>query len=242
VSGLYNQYSGRSIGRVQALADGVFAVAMTLLVLDVRLPDTHAADSHALWSQLTGLGPNLAAYLLSFTMLGTFWLALHAVLDLCEQSDRMLAWAVVGFLFFVTTLPFTASVLAEHAHLWLAVVLYWLNLAALGATLAWAVIHAGSALVAPEQSDGLTLVRRRLVLAQGLYGAAALIVLVSPVASIVSLAVVQLFFVVSPRLPIRADLTPDRGRTQQNRRSATLSCGPGCALADEFLAIARRDG
>jgi uncharacterized membrane protein len=203
VSGLYNQYSGRSVPRVQALADGVFAVAMTLLVLDLRLPGGDVADSHALWSQLTGLGPNLAAYLLSFTMLGTFWLALHAVLDLCEQSDRTLAWAVLAFLFFVTTLPFTASVLADHAHLRLAVVLYWVNLAALGAALAWMVLHAGSALVAHEKRDGLVLVRRRLVLAQTLYAFAALVVVVSPVASIIALAVVQLFFVVSPRLPLR---------------------------------------
>jgi uncharacterized membrane protein len=154
VSAPYNQYSGRSIARVQALADGVFAVAMTLLVLDVRLPGAGAADSHALWSELTDLGPNLAAYLLSFTMLGTFWLALHAVLDLCKESDRTLAWAVLAFLFFVTTLPFTASVLADHTRLWLAVILYWLNLLALGVTLAWAVVHAGSGLVAREQSDG----------------------------------------------------------------------------------------
>lgn len=203
MSETYNQFSGRSVGRVQALADGVFAVAMTLLVLDVRLPGGETSDSRALWSQLGDLGPNLAAYLLSFTMLGTFWLALHTVLDLCHDSDRALVWAVLAFLFFVTTLPFTASVLAEHSHLAAAVVVYWLNLAALGATLGWVVTHAGSGLVAPERRDGLTLVRRRLVLAQALYAVAALVVLVSPVASIVALALVQLFFVVSPRLPVR---------------------------------------
>jgi uncharacterized membrane protein len=204
VSGLYNQYSGRNRDRIQTLADGVFAVAMTLLVLDLRLPGAEATDSDALWSQLTDLGPNLAAYLLSFTMLGTFWLAIHALLDLCEQSDRTLAWAVLTFLFFVTTLPFTASVLADHAHLRLAVVLYWLNLAALGAAIGWAVVHAGSGLVADERSDGLVLIRRRLVLAQALYAVAALVVVVSPVGAIVALAAVQLFFVVSPRLPLRA--------------------------------------
>jgi len=203
VTALYNEFSGRSVGRVQALADGVFAVAMTLLVLDLRLPDVHATSSHDLWTQLSGLGPSAAAYLLSFTMLGTFWLALHAVLDLCEESDRTLAWAVLSFLFFVTTLPFAASVLADHTHLWLAVILYWFNLACLGVALAWMVLHAGRRLVPSERRDGLVLVRRRLFLAQTLYAAAALVVLVSPVASIIALAVVQAFFVVSPRLPVR---------------------------------------
>jgi uncharacterized membrane protein len=203
VSALYNEYSGRSVERVQALADGVFAVAMTLLVLDVRLPATHASDSQELWSQLTGLGPSVAAYLLSFTMLGTFWLALHAVLALCERSDRTLAWAVLAFLFFVTTLPFTASVLADHTHVRLAVVLYWLNLVALGVCIAWMVLHAGRGLVGEHDRDGLVLVRRRLVLAQSLYALAALLVLASPVVSIVTLAAFQLLFVVSPRLPVR---------------------------------------
>jgi uncharacterized membrane protein len=203
VSETYNRYSGRNLGRVQALADGVFAVAMTLLVLDLRLPRVAADDSHALWSQLNDLGPNLAAYVLSFTMLGTFWLALHAVLDLCRESDRMLSWAVLAFLFCVTTLPFTASVLASHTRLGLAVGLYWANLAALGATLAWAITHA-RALVPPERTVGLSLVRRRLVLAQSLYAVAALVAFLSPVASIVALALVQLFFIVSPPTPIRA--------------------------------------
>jgi uncharacterized membrane protein len=205
VSEIYNHYSGRNLGRVQGLADGVFAVAMTLLVLDLRLPgvDGGADSDHALWSQLNDLGPSLSAYLLSFTMLGTFWLALHAVLDLCRESDRTLSWAVLGFLFFVTTLPFTASVLASHTHLGLAVALYWANLAALGATLAWGITHART-LVLPERVVGLSLVRRRLVLAQGLYAVAALVAFASPVASIVALALVQVLFIVSPRTPFRA--------------------------------------
>jgi uncharacterized membrane protein len=205
MSEIYNHYSGRNLGRVQGLADGVFAVAMTLLVLDLRLPsvDGGVDSNHALWSQLNDLGPSLSAYLLSFTMLGTFWLALHAVLDLCRESDRTLSWAVLGFLFFVTTLPFTASVLASHTHLGLAVALYWVNLAALGATLAWAITHART-LVLPERVVGLSLVRRRLVLAQGLYAVAALVAFASPVASIVALALVQVLFIVSPRIPFRA--------------------------------------
>lgn len=205
MSPLYNQYSGRDPDRIQALADGVFAVAMTLLVLDVRLPDGHAGNSHALWSQLTDLAPNLAAYLLSFTMLGTFWLAIHALLDLCERSDRTLAWAVLGFLFFVTLLPFNASMLAEHTHVRLAVVLYWANLAALGAAIACAVLHVWSrGLVPDERREGLVLIRRRLVLAQSLYVVAVLVDIANPVASIIAFAVAQLFFVISPRLPLRA--------------------------------------
>src|SRR2546423_1830260 len=72
MSAPYNQFAGRSMDRVTALSDGVFAVAMTLLVLDLRVPIGIAHTDRHLWDALTKLGPSAAAYLLSFTMLGTF--------------------------------------------------------------------------------------------------------------------------------------------------------------------------
>lgn len=197
----YNDFSGRSIDGLRVLTDGIFAIVMTLLVLDLHSPGT-AVSSGELWHDLASIGPEVVAYVLSFTMLGTFWLAIHAVLDPLQGSDRTLAWSVLTFLFFVTTLPFTASVLADHVHLWLAVVLYWLNLAMLGAGLGWQIFHIGRARLAADDAV-LPLVRRRLVLAQGLYAAATLVVVVSPIAAVVALAVVQLFFMLSPRLPWR---------------------------------------
>jgi uncharacterized membrane protein len=196
----YNALSGRSVERLLTLVDGVFAVAMTLLVLDLRLPSGDVSTNDALWTSLTDLGPQVAAYALSFTMLGTFWLAVHTVLAQARGSDRTLAWAVLCFLFFVTTLPFSASTLADHVHLALAVVLYWLNLLMLGVTLGWQTWHLASAELATD-GTALRLVRRRLVLAQSLYAAAAVLCFVSPVAAILGLAAVQLFFMISPRLP-----------------------------------------
>ena len=207
----YNELSGRDLERLKTLADGVFAVAMTLLVLDLRLPGS-VGSNHDLWSALGDMGPQLAAYALSFTMLGTFWLAEHTLLRQCRDSDRPLVWGCLAFLFFVTTLPFSASVLADHTDLALAVGLYWFNLAMLGLFLAWQLVHAvrvGLDQNAPTKSlrgrdrAAFLLVRRRLVLAQALYAVAALLALASPQVAIGALAVVQLFFVVSPRLPWR---------------------------------------
>jgi uncharacterized membrane protein len=198
----YNDFSGQNAERVRALSDGVFAVAMTLLVLEIRLPLSEGGlTNHELWSELVDLGPRLAAYLLSFTMLGTFWLAQHTLLGLTDRSNRSLSWANLFFLLFVTTLPFTASVLAEHPHLSLAVGVYWLNLALLGLTLAGCVWRTARGGLVPEgHRDQLAIFGRRIALAQGLYAAAALLALVSPPTSIAALAVVQLFFVVAPRL------------------------------------------
>ncbi|KAA0018065.1 TMEM175 family protein [Antrihabitans cavernicola] len=199
----YNELSGRSVERLQTLADGVFAVAMTLLVLDVRLPAGEVDSSSALWHQVTSLGPQFAAYLLSFTMLGTFWLAEHTMLGKVQTADRMLSWACLIYLFFVSTLPFAASTLAEHIHLALAVGIYWANLLGLGLTLGWQIWRIERANLV-DDPDAMTLVRRRLVFAQILYALAALGSLINPPASVAALAVVQLFFIVSPRLPFRA--------------------------------------
>lgn len=199
----YNRFAGLSLERLQGLSDGVFAVAMTLLVLDLRIPVGVLHSDRHLWHALHQLGPSLAAYLLSFTMLGTFWLAQHTLLGLCARGDRTLTWLQLGFLFVVTLLPFSASVLAEFVTVRLAVALYWLNIALLGAGLALArrrMLRAD--LVGPDGLDRLSIFGRRIVIAQAGYAAAAVLCLLSTYASVAGLAVVELYFIISPRLPL----------------------------------------
>jgi TMEM175 potassium channel family protein len=189
VSEPYNRFTGQSLEHLTALSDGLFAVAMTLLVLDLRVPVGAAGaaySEHGLAAALLELGPNFAAYLLSFTMLGTFWLAQHTLLGILGRCDRTLSWINLGFLFVVSLLPFSAALLAHYVHLRLAVGVYWLNLLLLG--------------VGRQARSRLATFRRRILLAQTLYALAALICLISTQASVIALAVVQLYFIVSPRL------------------------------------------
>jgi len=222
----YNRFSGQSLEHLSALTDGLFAVAMTLLVLDLREPAAAAYSEHSLLRALAHLGQSFAAYLLSFTMLGTFWLAAHTLLAILRRCDRTLTWILLGFLFIVSVLPFTAAVLAHFVHLRLAVGLYWLNILLLGAALECAARYGRRAFLpgtgdpgAGDSSGGdpadlararLTVFRRRILLAQLLYALAALICLASTVASVIALALVQLYFIVSPRLDRRGG-DPGRG-------------------------------
>ena len=200
----YNLFSGQSLERLTALSDGLFAVAMTLLVLDVRVPVSSAVLAHSergLWEALLRLGPSFAAYLLSFTMLGTFWLAQHTLLGILGRCDRTLTWINLGFLFVVSLLPFSAALLAHFVYLRVGV--YWLNILLLGAGLEWAARYGRNAFVPDEAAQArsrLTTFRRRILLAQALYAVAALICLANTVASVIALALVQLYFIVSPRL------------------------------------------
>jgi TMEM175 potassium channel family protein len=203
----YNLFSGQSLERLTALSDGLFAVAMTLLVLDVRVPVSSAGaaySEHGLWEALLRLGPGFAAYLLSFTMLGTFWLAQHTLLGVLGRCDRTLTWINLGFLFVVSLLPFSAALLAHYVRLRLGVGVYWLNILLLGAGLEGAARYGRAALIpgdAAQARSRLTTFRRRILLAQALYAVAALICLASTVASIIALALVQVYFILSPRLP-----------------------------------------
>jgi len=70
----YNRLAGHSVERLAALSDGVFAVAMTLLVLDLHSPVSQAVHSeYDLWRALVALSPRLLTYLMSFLTLGIFW-------------------------------------------------------------------------------------------------------------------------------------------------------------------------
>jgi uncharacterized membrane protein len=117
--------------RISALVDGIFAVAMTLLVLDLKLPEgvTLSNDSEV-WHQLVGVAGRFWTYVLSFIVLGMYWVGHHAVFHSVHKVDRTLLWLNLLFLLFVTLLPFSTNLVSGHGNLQIPVVVYGLNLIA----------------------------------------------------------------------------------------------------------------
>jgi uncharacterized membrane protein len=109
--------------RLEALSDGVFAVAITLLILNVKLPH-EVASNHALWSMLRQIAPNIAAYVLSFCIIAIFWNGHHTILSLAKKVDRPLIWMNLLYLMLVAFMPFPTSLLATYHHYQAAVILY----------------------------------------------------------------------------------------------------------------------
>jgi uncharacterized membrane protein len=96
----YNRIAGQSLERVAALSDGVFAVALTLLVLDLHAPVATAIHSEGeLWQALIALAPKVLIYLMSFMTLGIFWVGQQAQLQNVTRSNRDYTWLHLGFLF-----------------------------------------------------------------------------------------------------------------------------------------------
>ena len=101
--------------RIEALADGIFAVAMTLLVLDVKLPDGELYKSnHDLIERLFSLEHIYVIYLVSFIVLGMFWVGHHAHFHYIRYVDHTLLWINLIFLFLITSVPFGTDLLGSH--------------------------------------------------------------------------------------------------------------------------------
>jgi uncharacterized membrane protein len=101
--------------RLLAFSDGVFAVAITLLVLDLRLPPGPAeGDDAALLAALLAMGPKLLIFAFTFAVIGMGWLGHHRKFSHIRQVDGRLLWLNLLYLLALCLVPFATSVLSEH--------------------------------------------------------------------------------------------------------------------------------
>jgi uncharacterized membrane protein len=170
-----------------ALSDGIFAVAMTLLVLDLHAPLVRDIRGDAdLLHALFGLALRLAVYLMSFLTLGIFWVGQQTQLNNLSYADRDLTWIHLAFLFAVTVMPFSTGLMAEFIHYPTALVIYWANILMFGVLLLASWHYAGSAgLVRDEMApETARSIECRIILAQALYAFGALLSIFSTIWSI----------------------------------------------------------
>ncbi len=199
---LYNRVAGQSVERLCALSDGIFAVAMTLLVLDLRVPAAEAVHSERdLWRVLAALGPRLLIFLMSVMTLGIFWVGQQTQLNHFARADRNLAWIHISFLCAVSLTPFSTSLLAEFIHYRTALLVYWFNIFLLGLTLYWSWSYAtrGRLLSDDVPADIHPAVVRRIVIAQSLYASGAALCFLNTYYSIAAIVLVQVNYAIAPR-------------------------------------------
>ena len=123
-----------SPGRLEAFSDGVYAIAITLLVLDLAVP---LIQEGAVGHQLIEEWPMYVAYVVSFASIGAAWIAHATITDHVERVDSLMLRLNLLLLFFVSVLPFPTKMLGEFAHhadaqRW-AVTIYGVNLLAIAA-------------------------------------------------------------------------------------------------------------
>jgi uncharacterized membrane protein len=199
---LYNKIQGQSLERLAALSDGIFAVAMTLLVLDLHVPLKEAVHSEGeLRAALIALAPQFIAYLMSCLTLGIFWAGQQTQLNHIERGNRDLTWIHIGFLFVVSVLPFSTRLLAEFIEYRTALLMYWVNLLALGVILyaSWRYATRAGLLKDDIPVEIRRAIRRRIVFAQALYAVAAALCFFSNYWSIGLIVLLQLNYAIAPR-------------------------------------------
>jgi uncharacterized membrane protein len=137
--------------RIVAFSDGVFAIAITLLVLELKLPEDVADGQlwHALWNQ----HEQLLSYAISFAVIGRFWVIHHGFFSEVKSFDGRLMALNMFYLGWIVLIPFASQVLGDYGGQLPAVVVYAGNLigvVAVGQWMRWDARHAGLTDVDPD--------------------------------------------------------------------------------------------
>lgn len=187
-------------GRIETFSDGVFAIAITLLIIEIGVP--HADGTESLFEKLVDLWPSYLGYAISFLVIGTVWANHHNRFRLISRSDHVLLFVNILFLMCVAFIPFPTALLAEYIreeeHRITAVAVYSGTLAVTSVffTLLWLYAAGNYRLI--DRSVDPSLLRamtRRFVLGMLLYVLAFALAFVSAAASLTLIVILALIFV-----------------------------------------------
>jgi uncharacterized membrane protein len=192
-----------STQRLEAFSDGVFAIAATLLILDVRVNDQNLAG------ELRHIWPSYAAYAVSFITIGIMWVNHHAVFEQIGRCDRRFLMINVFFLMFVSFVPFPTRLVAEHlrdAQLKPAAIAYGVTLTstAILYNLLWFYAARENRLLR-DDADPVVVkgISRAYKPGPWIYLAATLTAAISPVASVALYAAIAAFYVAESSILVR---------------------------------------
>ncbi len=110
--------------RLEAFSDGVFAIAITLLVLNIKVPIKQNISNGQLNQILVNALPQLVSFVFSFLIIGVFWVAHHRIFSFAKVVDTPLVWLNIVYLMFIAIIPFPASILADNFFLTTTILLY----------------------------------------------------------------------------------------------------------------------
>lgn len=128
----YNKTSSINPKRIETLVDGVFAIALTLLVLGITVPSIANPTEAILYQSLVDLLPNFYGYFISFFLLSVFWRINHSQFNKIKRADDAMLWLIILWLVFVALVPFSAYFIGEYGNFQIPNIFFHLNLFAIG--------------------------------------------------------------------------------------------------------------
>lgn len=124
-----------SSGRLEALGDGIFSVAMTILVIELKIPIVHGNSLKDLLQGLYETRQELFCYFISFIVLGIMWFGHRMVFEYISRTNRYFIFLGVLFYMIVCLVPFSTRFLAANTLRWYSILMYGLNLSCCNLTL-----------------------------------------------------------------------------------------------------------
>ena len=173
---------------------------MTLLILDIKVPVSEMIHSEGdLMVAFFHLLPKFLTYFLSFMTLGLAWTGISTEFKFLQRKDLRLTWIILFFLLFVTIVPFSTAFLSAYINYKFAIGLYWLNIFLLGILrlISWNYAHRHDLLdiEEKEKKSAKKAMNKRIIVAQILYGIAALLCFINTYLSIGTIILIQLNYV-----------------------------------------------
>jgi TMEM175 potassium channel family protein len=186
--------------RIETFADGVFAIAATLLILNVD--SQISEDVHNLGTELLHIWPSYLAYAVSFVTIGIMWINHHTVMSQIDRTDRRFLVATVGLLLCIAFVPFPTRLVAEHIRgegAQDAALAYGFTMVATAImfSITWFYASRGKRLLRPDADPAIvTGISRSYLPGPFIYLAATLIAFASPTTSVVLFMAIALFYVI----------------------------------------------
>ena len=128
------------IDRLSFFSDGVFAIAITLLIIEIKVPVIEHASNEALLHSLSEMSLKFIGFLISFAIVGHYWSVHHRIFGYVKKYNSPLLWVNLGFLCSVVLLPFSSGLLGEYSsdlHLYVPYVVYVINICLTGLMNCW---------------------------------------------------------------------------------------------------------
>lgn len=158
--------------RINALSDGVFAIVITLLVLEIRVPEPSQVPATELTHALREIVPKVLGHIVSFVVLGIYWVGHHNMFMHIKRHNRPLLWLNILFLLVVASMPFPTALVIRYSQAQIAVIVYAATLALAGLTLDlmwWYASHNRRLVSEDIDPNFVTFVHRRVLMAPLLY-------------------------------------------------------------------------
>ncbi len=230
--------AGLTTGRITAFSDGVFSIAITLLVLNLQIPKGITSLTELL-NRLQALWPNLMSYILSFVIIGIYWVAHHNMFHYIKRSNRVFLWINILLLMCVAFIPFPAGLLGQFSFVSqsslakVAEIIYACNLILtnLMLSLLWWYATSYHRLVDQDiDPHFVNTVNRRNMTAPVVYAASIGLSFLNVYLSLIVFFLFPLYYIIPSHVDLH--LTPT-SRSQEEAREHAASTGEGNSVAEE---------